>query len=465
MQFLIRKKHPVLIMKKGQTSLLSLKELNPTRLLVLGYFITTLLFTGLLMLPISSANHQSQGFIDALFVATSGISTTGLTPVVISRDYSLFGQIVLMADFQVGGIGYMAIIVWLAVFLRKRLSLKLNLVAKESLAGANPGNNRYFFRNVIALTLFFELTSGFVLAAYWARQFPILKAIYFGLFHSISAFCTAGFSLFPDSLVSFQTSLLINSVINITSLFGAIGFFVLFDLGSQLTDNINKQKVRRLLAHTRLAIFVTLIVLFLATVTIFFSENWPQPMGFFQRFVNSTFQAISASTTDGFNTINVGSMSMTSLFTIILLMFIGASPGSTGGGIKTTTLGVLALSAKSGLQGQENINFFKRRIPDEVVRKSHLILFLFILVITVDLLVLSATEKIQFLPLFFEIISALSNSGLSMGVTSSLSWLGKFLLSMTMLIGRVGPVTIGLASVRGKRQANFQYAEAEVFVG
>ncbi|MGB8951634.1 MAG: potassium transporter TrkG [Candidatus Aminicenantales bacterium] len=465
MQELIREKRPTLKRVEFKSVPFSLKNLSPIQFLVLGYFLTILVFTGLLMLPLSSASHQPQPFIDALFVACSGISTTGLTPVDVGRYYSVLGQIILMMDFQVGGIGYMAIVVWLAKFLKRKLSIRSHLIATESLAGARPGYNSHFFRNVIAYTLFFELTGGLILAVYWARQFPAGKALYLGFFHSVSAFCTAGFSLFSDSLASFQNSILVNSVINIVSLFGAIGFFALAEFAVQTGDRIKKRRMRRLSTHTRLAVLVTFIVISLGVVTIYFTESWSPGMGFFQRAMSSLFQAISASTTDGFNTMNIAAMSGTSLLLIILLMFIGASPGSTGGGIKTTTFGVLVWATKSQLQGQKDCNFFERRITDETIRKSYSIFILFICVMIIDLLIMSRTDKIPFFPLLFETGSALGNTGLSMGVTSNLSWVGKLLLSITMFIGRVGPITIGLALAGRRNGTPFQYANAEVFIG
>jgi len=465
MEWLIGEKRPALRRIEARAAPFSLKNLNSIQFLVLGYLLSILAFTGLLMLPLSSASHESQSFIDALFVATSGISTTGLAPVDVSRYYSVFGQIILMIDFQIGGIGYMAIVVWLAGFLKRKLSIKSHLIATESLAGARLGYIGHFFRNVIALTLFFELTGGLILAAYWARQFPISTALYLGIFHSVSAFCTAGFSLFSDSLASFHSSVLVNSMINIISLCGAIGFFVLAEFAVQAGDRIKKRRIRTLSTHTRLAVLVTAVVISLATVTIFLSEAWSPGTGYFQRAMSSLFQAISASTTDGFNTMNIAAMSATSLLMIILLMFIGASPGSTGGGIKTTTFGVLVLATKSQLRSQRESNFFERRITDEVIRRSYSIFIIFIVVMIIDLLIMSRTEKIPFLPLLFETGSALGNTGLSMGVTSSLSWAGKLLLSITMFIGRVGPMTIGLALAGEKRVARFQYAAAEVFIG
>lgn len=465
MEWLITGKHPALVSREEKETFFSLKRLSTVQKLVLGYLLTILVFTGLFMLPLSSAAHRSQPFIDSLFVATSGISTTGLSPVDISLDYSLFGQIVLLIDFQVGGIGYMAIVVWLAVFLKRRLSIKSHFLAAESLAGAQPGNNSHFFRNVIVLTIFFEFVAGIILTGFWARQFPLPKAIYFGIFHSVSAFCTAGFSLFSDSLTSYQGNILINAVISITSLFGAIGFFVLSEFVYLIGDRIKKRNTKKLSVHTRLAIIVTVVIIFSATAIIYFSETWPADRGSFQNLTSSMFQAVSASTTDGFNTINIGGMSVTSLIIIMMLMFIGASPGSTGGGIKTTTLGIIALSTRSQLRSQEQVNLFKRHVPDEIIRKAYLVLALSISVIIIDVLVLTRTEKISFLPLLFETVSALGNTGLSMGATSSLSWIGKLLLSITMFIGRVGPITIGLALAGERRAAHFQYADGEIFIG
>jgi trk system potassium uptake protein TrkH len=203
----------------------------------------------------------------------------------------------------------------------------------------------------------------------------------------------------------------------------------------------------------------------IATVVIFTSEKWAPQSSFKERLVDSSFQAISASTTDGYNTIDIGKMSSTSLFMIILLMFVGASPGSTGGGIKTATLGVIFLAIWSILKRNKDTNFLERRIPEDVVKKSFIIFFMFMIVLVIDVLILTATENATFLQIFFESASALGNTGLSTGITASLTSVAKILLSITMFIGRVGPLTIVLALVSNVTSPDFRYPAEEVYVG
>ena len=305
-----------------------LKKLNPLQLLVIGYFLVTMLFTFLLMLPISSKTNTSQNFIDALFAASSGISTTGLAVVDIGSFYSLFGQIMLMLDFQVGGIGYMAFIVFMAYLLHTRLSINNKIVASESVAGTHPGYSYNFFAKVIIFTLIFETIGGIILFFYWLPSYSFLYALYLGFFHSISAFCTAGFCLFPDSLMSHKNSITINLVIDIISIIGGIGFYVLDDIYLFVKKTLKKESFRPLSVHSKLAITVTVIVLVIGTGIIFVSQKWAPSAGIKERLLASSFQAISASTTDGYNTIDIGAMSSTGLFMIILLMFMAHRPAA-----------------------------------------------------------------------------------------------------------------------------------------
>ncbi|MDO8734513.1 MAG: potassium transporter TrkG, partial [Elusimicrobiota bacterium] len=300
------------------------EKINPLQLLVIGYFIVTLFFALLFMLPVSSNDGKSQNFIDALFMASSGISTTGLAVVDIGSFYSLFGQIMLMLDFQIGGIGYMAFIVFMAYLLHAKLSINNKIVASESVAGTHPGHSYNFFAKVIIFTFIFETIGAIVLFFYWLPDYSFLYALYLGFFHSITAFCTAGFCLFPDSLMSYKNSITVNFVINIISLIGGIGFYVLDDIYTFIKKTIKQEKFKPLSVHTKLAIITTVIVILIGIAVIFISEKWLPSISIKERLLYSSFQAISASTTDGFNTIDIGAMSSTGLFMIILLMFIGA---------------------------------------------------------------------------------------------------------------------------------------------
>jgi len=436
----------------------------PLRLLVAGYAAFTLLIAGLLCLPIASASERPMPFVDALFMAMSGVSTSGLCTVDVGTGLSGFGQAVLLLDFQVGGLGYMTFFVVFARLLSGGLGMNHRLVARESMAGPTLADVTRFFAWVALVTLCFEAVGAAVLTACWMTEFSFWKALYFGAFHSISAFCTAGFGLLSDSLVSRQGDWVVAATVTGLSLAGGIGFLVMADLCGRFRRRRMGEGPRRLSVHTKLALTVTAVVMLAGTGLIYAAERWPAGWTAADRWRASAFQAISASTTDGFNTIDIGTMSAPSLVFIMFLMFVGASPGSTGGGIKTTTLGVLALSLWGHFR-QRDPNFCRRRVSDETIAKANTIFLSFLLLLLLDTVALAATERESFLRVLFEAVSALGNTGMSMGITAGLSDVGKLLLTLTMFVGRVGPLALGLSLVAPHEPARYRYAAAEVFVG
>lgn len=440
-------------------------KLSPIQILALGYLF--IIFAGalLLSLPISSAKGTSQPFIDSIFIATSAISTSGLTVVDIGSYYSFFGQIVIMLLFQIGGIGYMTFVVFIAHIFGMGLPFKTSVIAKESLATDSLHMLGKFFRKVIIFTVFFESIGAVILAIFWMNEFPPLYAIYLGIFHSISTFCTAGFSTFSSSLMNSKDSLIMNLTIDILSLVGGIGFFVLIDLYNYYYRRFKGIFPNRLTLHSKIALFVTSIVIVIGSLVIFISEKWPENNSFYEKLIISFFQSISASTTDGFNSIDIGAMSAASLTILMVLMFIGASPGSTGGGMKTTTLAVLFIAIESYFRGKERINVFYRELPFETVTKSFVLFSLFIVITVIDALILANTEKASYIQVLFEIVSALGNTGLSTGITPELSYIGKSVLTISMFIGRVGPLMIGTAFIIKKKYYPIRYATEDIFVG
>jgi trk system potassium uptake protein TrkH len=439
-------------------------RLTPYQLLILGYVFVTVSGALLLSLPVSSAQDAPQPFLDALFVATSGISTSGLSPVDIGSYYSLFGQIVLLVIFQLGGIGYMSFIILMMYVLGIKGSLRTSLVAKESLAGPDLHALKNFFLSVLVYSFAFELAGAAVLAAFWMKEYPAAYSIYLGVFHSVSTFCTAGFGLFPDNLMSYRQSTLLNVTIVILSLAGGIGFFVLRDLTALVASKLAGRRRFRLTVHTRLVLIVTTIVISVGTVVILFTEHWPATMSVYDRTLTSVFQAVSASTTDGFNTIDIGKMGAASLTILMLLMFVGASPGSTGGGIKTTTFGLLFILLWGRLRKKQN-NALGTEMSERCIYDAIVVAFCFVLVALTDTVILSITEKSTYVQNLFEIISALGNTGLSTGITAGLSPIGKAALIVTMFIGRVGVLSIAFAFLTKPPKVLFRYPKEDVFVG
>lgn len=442
-----------------------LKKLSVIQILVAGYLLVILAVAILLSLPISSATQKGQPFIDSLFVATSGISTTGLTPVDIGSYYSLFGQLVLLADIQIGGLGYMAFVILFAYLIHKKLSIRSHLIASESVSGATPAYNFKFFGMVALFTFVIELIGGIILGFQWLENFPPAKAFYFGFFHSINAFCTAGFGLMPDSFISYNKNVVINLTIILVSLVGGIGFYVLNEICTITVKSKKREMPVKLSTHTKLAVATTLALVVIGAVIFLVAEKWDAASPLQNRIMTSVFQAVTAQTTDGYNTVDISKISSTSLFMLIVLMFIGASPGSTGGGIKTTTFGTICLSLKAYIFGEKDVNFGYRKMAEDTIRKSFMIFFLFVGVCLIDMLVLTLVEKFDFHQILFETVSALGNVGLSTGITPSLSYISKIFIIITMFVGRVGALTVALALVGKKGHKRYSYPEEIVFVG
>jgi trk system potassium uptake protein TrkH len=441
------------------------KDITPYQILVFGYALVTVTGAILLSLPVSSADGTHQDFIDSLFVAVSGISTTGLTVVDIGSYYSTFGQIVLLCIFQIGGIGYMTFIVFFASIFAFRLPHAAATVAKESLSGPSHGTLGRFFIATLVYTIIFELAGAIVLTLFWSEEFPTVRALYLGVFHSVSAFCTAGFGLFPDNLMKYKTNTIVNLTIMIVSIAGGIGFIVLHDIYVYVIKRIKNEYPRRLSIHTKIALFVTFVVMFAGSVIIFITEKWIPSETLSDRIIISAFQSVSASTTDGFNTVDIGKMNSTSQTALMALMFIGASPGSTGGGIKTTTLGLILIFLWAQLKGRSTINVLKREVPVSSVYKAFGVFAWFVIVIAADMIILTVTEEASYLQVLFETVSALGNTGLSTGITPILSDTGKMILIITMFIGRVGPLTLGFALAGRQKPLPYSYAREDIFVG
>ena len=439
---------------------------TPHRFLLLGFIF--IIFTGafLLSLPVASTSANSQSFIDALFVATSAISTTGLTVVDLGSFYSLFGQIVILVLVQIGGLGYMIFIVMIVLQLGGKLSLGGKLVLEESMSSPPYEEVSHFSKVIIFTTFLLELLGAAALSLYWMREFPVKHAIYLGIFHSVSAFCTAGFSLFPDNLSAYRDSIVINVIIDILCIVGSVGFFVIYDVYHMVSRKKREDETpKKLLVHTKLVLIMLPILIIVGALSISIAE-WNTPLlSFKDKFLTSTFQAISASTTTGFNTLDTGTVKTLGLATMIMLMYIGASPGGTGGGVKTTTFGLLISSIISVISMKDELILFNRRISPRTKDKAFAICTIAVLLITLDVLILSVTEKASFMEIVFETVSAFGTVGLSTGITPALSFTGKIVLVVTMLIGRVGPLAIGF-SIRGKcKVVPIKYPEGGILVG
>lgn len=439
------------------------KALTPVQLLSLGYIIIILIGALLLMLPISSENHTFQFFVDSLFTSASAVSTTGLVVVDTGTYYSTFGEIVILLLIQIGGLGYMLFFVVFAIMLKEKLSLSGKKYLREAVSRNQSVDLIKFVKLTLIYTIIIELigTVGYFIVL--KNSFSFTEALYSSLFHSVSAFCTAGFGLYPDSLSSYSGNLIINFNTFFLVITGGIGFFVLYDLLNFVKQKIKKNKVVRLSLHTKLVLSFTFSLFLFGALIILIAEHTKFSENIFQNILIAFFQSVSASTTVGFNTIDITIMSNASLFVMIILMFIGASPGSTGGGIKTTSFASSVLSSIASLKGKNVVSIFRRTISRFSIDKSNAQIFVALTSTLVITLILTITENFSFIKILFEATSAFGTVGLSAGITSSLSIIGKLLIIALMIIGRVGPIAIGLFFVNKNGNNNYTFPKEDIF--
>ncbi|HIE05308.1 MAG TPA: Trk family potassium uptake protein [bacterium (Candidatus Stahlbacteria)] len=439
-----------------------INRLTPVQVLVGGFVVVILIGSILLSLPFATSSGQFNSYVDALFTAASATTTTGLIVVDTGTFYNLFGQIVILTLFQMGGLGYMVFIVLIVAGLRQRASLKTRVLFKEAMAGARLGETVNYARAVVIFTFIFELVGAILLFSVFRHDFPTGRAIYHAIFHSVSAFCTAGFSTFTTNFQAYQQSIPAHFIL-LFCISGGIGFFVLYDIYQYI---INRFKgVRKPISlHSRLVI-TAIILMLIVSVLITYNSQIPLGFNLKTNLLVSIFQPVSALTGTGFSTINLNGMSLVGVFILILLMYIGPGPGSTAGGIKCTSFSLIILSVVNILFGRSDVHIFKRCLPRKSIDKAYVIATGALTLLIIDIMILSVAEDTSFLNIVFEVTSAFATAGLSMGITAGLSVVGKIALSLTMLIGRVGPLAIGLSLVGVPKPVTYRYSEEDVFVG
>jgi trk system potassium uptake protein TrkH len=439
------------------------RSLSPPQVVVLGFLVVILVGTILLSLPQATASGERQRFVDALFTATSAVCVTGLVVHDTGSYFSLFGQIVILLLIQIGGLGYMTMATFLFLLIGKTITLKERLIMQESLPQFSLGGVVQFAKYVLKVTLILELIGATILSLCWMGDYPVSRAIYMGIFHAVSAFCNAGFALFSNSLATFRGDTAICLTIMLLIIVGGLGYVVLSDL-----YYFRERKFPQLSIHTKMVLSITLALIVLGAGVLFLLES-KNPLTLAglpgkEKIMASLFQAVTPRTA-GFSVLDVGGMMRGSLFITIILMFIGASPGGTGGGIKTTTFGVMLATVWATLKGRRDVTLFKHRIPGEVINKSFVVGFLSIFFIVIITVFITTCESYDFIRVFFETVSAFGTVGLSTGITGGLSILGKILIIITMFVGRLGPLTIGVAMVREMEDIRFRYPERKVLVG
>jgi len=449
------------------------RKMSPATLLLLS-FITAITFGAtLLMLPFSTVSGNIK-FIDALFTSTSAVCVTGLIVVDTGTYFTLPGQLIILVLIQLGGLGIMTVSVLLFQFLGKILSFRHRMAMQETFAHTPRKDIYRLIKSIFIFTFIVEAAGVFFLFIHWHKEYSFAKAFYLSLFHSVSAFCNAGFSLFENNLMNYPDSLLLNFTICGLIVLGGIGFPVVYEIYN--IHSIKRAKKRlKISMHTKSVLITTLILIVSGTLFFFLLEQNYSLRGFSfaNSFLPSLFQSVTARTA-GFNTIDFSQLGNATTSLIIFLMFIGASPGSCGGGIKTTTLFVLFSLVKNRLRGNNRVNAFKKSLGEGSLSKSISILLISISFITLIFFLLLLTDQMgnraadnafMYRSYFFEVISAFGTVGLSMGATNFLNGPGKLIIIFTMLIGRVGILTFSYVLAGTKGLGGLEYAEENIMVG
>lgn len=443
------------------------RKLSPPQILVLGFAGVILLGSILLSLPIASANGQPTPFLDALFTATSAVCVTGLVVVDTGIHWSFFGQIVILSLIQIGGLGFMTVATLFALLLGRKIGLRERLLLQEALNKVSVQGVVRLTRNVLLTTLIIEGVAAAILALRWIPEFGLKQGVWFGIFHAVSGFNNAGFDLFGQvygpftSITHYVADPVVTLTISFLIILGGLGFGV-------ITDVIEEKRFSQFVLHTKLVLVTTAVLILGGTLVLYVLEfanpKTLQPLSIQGKILAAYFQAVTPRTA-GYNSLNIADMTKASQFLIILLMFIGASPGSTGGGIKTTTFASIMLGVWAVITGQEQAGTFERRLPKEQVIKAMSIAFIAFLLVTVVTMILSITESADFLTIIFETTSAFGTVGLTMGLTPNLTAVGRILIILTMFAGRVGPLTLAFAIALKAQKSAFKYPEEKILIG
>jgi trk system potassium uptake protein TrkH len=452
----------------------TIKNLSPAQALVFYYAAAIVLGTLLLATPLA-AHGEPLSLLDALFTATSAQCVTGLIVVNTGTKLTLFGQCVVLALIQVGGLGIMTFSVYLFIYLKVGVSGRGRWIIHETLMHSPVNSWRDLIRGIFLMTLVIEAAGAVLLAFAFVPVLGFWEGVYSAVFHSISAFCNAGFSLFTDSLVGFRDNPLVNLTVMGLIILGGIGFLVIRELIQVARVRARKRSQRpKLSLHTKIVLVASSFLIVFGAVMIGWLEsgNSLAAMPFTEGLWTALFQSVTARTA-GFNTIDLNTFRAPTVFLVIFLMFVGASPGSAGGGVKTTSMALFFAIFYNRLKGNQHTSLFRRTIPDEAITKALALVLLAIILIGIALFGLMivqipdlAHENMrEFLGYTFEAFSAFGTVGLSIGATAKLNALGKLIIIVLMFVGRVGLLTMAFAIAGRTRRHAPRYAEENIMIG
>lgn len=435
------------------------------QLIALGFLIIILVGSVLLMLPVATKTGESTSLLGAVFTATSATCVTGLIVYDTFTHWTLFGQIIILGMIQIGGLGFITFGVFGMSLLRKKIGLKDRELVHESLNSMHLAGGVKLVKNIVKGTFLFEGIGAALLSLRFIPQFGFLKGIYFSVFHSVSAFCNAGFDLFGiqekyASLTNYYDDVLVNVVIVLLIIIGGIGFIVWEDISR------NKLNFKKYMLHTKIVITVTLILLIGGTIFFYFSESNGlfSEMNFKEKILSSMFCAVSPRTA-GFNTTDVAALTEGGKLMTVLLMFIGGSPGSTAGGIKTTTLAAIFFFIVSYIKKEKGYHAFNRGLENDIIKKASTVLFINLTLALFGSFVLILTNEVSFIDAAVETFSAISTVGMSAGITRDINVLSKIIIIILMYCGRVGSLSFALSFSERKKVPDIRYSKEEIIIG
>ncbi len=441
------------------------QRLSRVQTIALGFLLIIAVGTILLMLPISSKNGEVTGFLNALFTATSSTCVTGLVVVDTYTHWSLFGQAVILLLIQIGGLGFITIGVFFSIFLKRRIGLKERNLIQESMNTLQIGGTVRLVLKIVRYTVIFEIVGALLLMIRFIPQFGIAEGIWYGIFHSISAFCNAGFDLMGkmepySSLMLYSDDILVNVVIMALIIIGGIGFIVWDDI------SVHRWKIKEYMLHTKIVLAMTFVLIVLGSICFYLLEYQNlTALDTKGQVLASVFGAVTPRTA-GFNTIDTGAYTEGTRMLTVMLMFIGGSPGSTAGGIKTTTMVVILLYVWSTLRNKSGLNIFGRRMDEDSIKKAATVFFINLLLAAIFCLAMAGMEPcLPLSDIFMEVFSAIGTVGISTGITRDVTLASKYMLIFLMYCGRIGSMSFALSFTEKKHSAPVKLPVERITIG
>lgn len=439
-------------------------RLNAVQVLAIGFALVILLGGIILSLPICSADGNYTNFLDSLFISTSAVCVTGLITLDTGTHWNDFGKVIIMLLIETGGLGFMSISTFVAILLGKKITLRERLLMQEAMNTFNIQGLVKMVKYVFGFTFTVQVFGALLLSMQFIPEYGLRRGIFYSIFHSVSAFCNAGFDLFGDysSLIKYSSNPLILLTISTLIIIGGLGFVVSLEI-------LNYRKRKRFSTHSKIVLSITAVLVILGTLFMLLVEyNNPETiagMSFRDKLLNAYFASVTPRTA-GFNSISTDGMTMAGKLMTIILMFIGGASGSTAGGLKVTTFGVIVFTVISALKGREETEAFGRKFSKETVYKAFVLLSICMMLVLTVTMILTITEPDKsFVNLLYEATSAFGTVGITTGVTQDITPISKIVILLTMYLGRVGPLTVILAVIHSRKKSKIKYPEAKILIG